>query len=656
MNSMSVSSMDSQRPAGSDPADDIIDLRRYVGVLGSWWKEIVLIAVLTAMAAGLGYWLLTASDIPVYTAASDVALVRTVSEVTFDERFTTQSETVPAGSVASRRAALLALAEQPALAVDVIAELGEALPEELRTPAALADAVSAALATSESLRTDSDLIRITATSTSAEVAAQIATSWARAYVRNVNQVYGQVPNDVLESVEQERSAAEATYQAAQTALEGYRARSRIDELSRQIADIDQQLNSLRRGRQTTFGSLVERSVEGRDLAAQAISEAMAENLTAPYVKEQEARREIVLAAIDALYQGQVQVISEQARRDQELLSGYYTRWLQMTRSLQEAEALRAQVAALTDETAPGSSVLVLSLLKLQSLTQALDPVEPPQLDVVAEPNVRVTAQAADSTSASAAPGMVQSTQPVQVQVGATPLQLQLDDRAAVSREALLADADALIDALSARITALEGQIDGLSEQILNGDGYEHLGLTVPAGSALAQAIQSQGSAIVGGTIFTGTAAAVPVNSGDLAALYRFDDLQALADAADGDQPLAETIAGMEEAIRFLDAALEAERAEETRLTQERDLALQALGAINSKSAELTLLRAAGSSEVRFAAPAVPPVNPIGRLSWLLVAAAAGVAGFFMGVLVAFVADAMGRRPFLSRRPAAARAA
>jgi uncharacterized protein involved in exopolysaccharide biosynthesis len=651
---MSLSSVDTPPLRRTEPADDIIDLRRYAQVVSSWWKEIALVALLTALIAGGAYWLLASTRVPVYSASADVALVRTVSEVTFDERFTTQPESLPATSLVSRRAALLALANQPALALDVIAEMGDTLPDELRTPAALARVVTVALGTSATLRADSDLIRITATTVSPELSAQVATAWARAYVRTVNQIYGQVPDNMLESIQQEQAAAQATYATAQSRIEQFRARSHIDELTRQIADVEQMLNSLRRGRQTVFGSLVTRSIEGRDAVAQAVNQAQAATLAAPYVREQEGRRAIINAAMDALYQGQAQVIAEQARRDQELLAGHYTRWVQMTRSRQEAEALRAQVAALSEETAPGSSVLVLSLLKLQALTQALDPQAPPQLSLTAQPSVDVTAQASESTSASAAPGMIQSMQPVQVQVGVTPLQLQLDDRATVSQAALLEDIDALTAALTDGLAALETEIGTLSEQILSGTGYDYVAGTVSDDSALAQAIQAQTGAIMNGTILTNTAVAAPTVNGQYAALFHLDDLEALVSSTSENQPLVATIAAMEEQVRSLKANLEAQRAEETRLLQERDLALESLRAVSSKIAELSLSRAAGSSEVRFAAPAVPPSDPIGGLSVALVVAAAAVAGLFLGVVVAFVADSVGGQPFLWRRQASTR--
>ncbi|MGL4647984.1 MAG: hypothetical protein ACRC1H_01145, partial [Caldilineaceae bacterium] len=353
--------------------------------------------------------------------------MRTATDVTFDERFTTQSETVAGTTIASRRNALLALALNPSLAQAVIAEVGSSLPAEQQEAAILAKSVAAVMATVDGTRGDSDLIRITAQAPSPEAAATIATAWARAYVDNVNRVYGQVPDELLASIEEEATVAEANYAAAQLALEEQRGLSLVDELTRRLADTEATLNVLRRGRQDLLNDLVDRTVEGSNKVADAVISAQAENLTAPYVSEQAGRRAIVLAWIDALYLGQAQVISEQGARDRDLLAGAYTRWVQATRALTDAEALRAQVAATTDETAPGSSVLVLSLLKLQALTQALDPQPLPTLNVTADPTYNERNQATAEDAAASSHGMVQNTQPVQMSVGATPLQLQLDD-------------------------------------------------------------------------------------------------------------------------------------------------------------------------------------------------------------------------------------
>ncbi|MGL4651872.1 MAG: hypothetical protein ACRC1H_20855, partial [Caldilineaceae bacterium] len=100
---------------------DEIDLRHSLGAIGRWWREIVLIAVFSGLVVGGAFWLLARTRTPVYSASADVAILRTATDVTFDERFTTQSETVAGTTIASRRNALFALALSPSLAQAVIA-------------------------------------------------------------------------------------------------------------------------------------------------------------------------------------------------------------------------------------------------------------------------------------------------------------------------------------------------------------------------------------------------------------------------------------------------------------------------------------------------------------------------------------------------------
>lgn len=638
-------------------SDDSIDLGYYFRVLARWWKEILLIALLTAVVAGIGAWLMNVRGDPVYAAASDIAIVRTVSEFNFDERFTTTSETPSAAALTMRRNALAALAVNPALAIDVIAELGDALPAALRNPSQLARQISAALASGNARSNDSDLIRITALADTPELAAQIATAWGRAFVRNTNAVYGQAPNEMLESMTSEQQLAQETFDRAQDALQGAVAESRVDELSRRIDDTQTIVDGLQRGRKDTFDALVDSSVTAVSSVASSLSQARASAAAAPALAEQQGKQQLLQAYIGAIYANQNKVFTEQTQRDQELLTGYYTRWLQVTRSLEEAKALRAQAAAGGQE-ASGSDALVLSLLKLQAFTQSLDPQDGQHLDLQARPQSSVSASATEDNAAAAAPGVVQSSQPVQVQVGATPLQIQLDDKAKVSKEALLGEVDALVSTLTQRKTELESQISTLSEKMLDGAAYTVPDASQAAQSALAAAVRAEAPAILAQNVVSGTEPAGAVTGLSLGAdalsgLYHLDDLQKLASELTENDSLDATIEGLEQDLRTLKASLEAEKTKLAQLTQARDLARDALATVGNKIAELTLSRAAASSEVRFAAPGVPPLTPEEGPSPLLFAAAGFILGLMLGVAVAFIADFLGKPPFLSRRRAPA---
>ena len=73
-------------------AEDEIDLRQYLDVLIRWWREIVLITLSAMVLAAVGI-LLSRLILPAqYEASANVAIVRTVSDVNFDERFRTNPE------------------------------------------------------------------------------------------------------------------------------------------------------------------------------------------------------------------------------------------------------------------------------------------------------------------------------------------------------------------------------------------------------------------------------------------------------------------------------------------------------------------------------------------------------------------------------------
>ena len=75
------------------------------------------------------------------------------------------------------------------------------------------------------------------------------------------------------------------------------------------------------------------------------------------------------------------------------------------------------------------------------------------------------------------------------------------------------------------------------------------------------------------------------------------------------------------------------------MTLNRDLALKSRNTLKNKTAELQPASTAPTSEVRFAAPAVPPLRPEERQS---------LVGLPAGVFVALAGDYMGKAPLLRR--------
>jgi uncharacterized protein involved in exopolysaccharide biosynthesis len=108
------------------------------------------------------------------------------------------------------------------------------------------------------------------------------------------------------------------------------------------------------------------------------------------------------------------------------------------------------------------------------------------------------------------------------------------------------------------------------------------------------------------------------------------------------------MAAMQAELRTLKVQLEVETARQLQLTQQRDLAWETFKTLSNKVAELNLTRAASNSEVRFAANAVPPVEPMEEFNILLAVALSGFVGLAVAVFIAFLANYMNQPPFLTQ--------
>lgn len=219
------------RPDNSDE----IDVRRYLLVLVKWWREILVISILTGAIAGVTLTALNNNKTPVYAANADILIARLMSNIELDERVSTS-----VGSGVSDangwRASLLQLAKSSVVANAVLAELKGELPASLQTADALVGVIAASVPLSPDERYASNLIRITATTSVPDASAKIANSWARHLVDHINAVYGEVPATTIESVTIERDQALLAYQAAEEEYKDFVANNQIAVLSRQIEE------------------------------------------------------------------------------------------------------------------------------------------------------------------------------------------------------------------------------------------------------------------------------------------------------------------------------------------------------------------------------------------------------------------------------------
>ena len=446
-------------------AEDEIDLRQYLDVLIRWWREIVLITLSAMVLAAVGILLILPAQ---YEASADVAIVRTVSDVNFDERFRTNSQELrtDTASLSARRSALLGLVATGAIADEVITQLGDTLTAEERRPANLLEMVEASLGSadgtrSDGTRSDSDLVRITVTANDPEKAAAIANAWAHLYVREVNTIYAQVPNEVLASIQNELAAAQKQYLDSQANLETFIAGNRIDALNSQVA-----------------------------------------------------------------------VLQQRVEQEVSLQKAFLLQWEDTQEHISTVAALRTQIEQ-GGEGAARSTMVALQTLKMNVYGS------PPQ-----------------------------------------GLQVEVRDLPDVNQQAMLTDLDGLRQALDQRLVDLNTKIGA--------------------------------------------------NNTDVGA----------------SQDVTSTLTSTLESLRTSKAELEAETAKQLQLTQQRNLAWETYKTVSSKVAELNLTRAAASSEVRFGAPAVAPVDPLKPLSLLLGIVLAGVVGGVVSVFYAFLANYLGKSPLL----------
>ncbi len=164
----------------------------------------------------------------------------------------------------------------------------------------------------------------------------------------------------------------------------------------------------------------------------------------------------------------------------------------------------------------------------------------------------------------------------------------------------ISDLSALVAKLDSRIASLTEEIDRLSQGLLSGEEYR----------LLSQDLEEKGA-------------------------------------------VAQIIENLETEIQELQSQLAKEEARKRQLTQQRDLAWSTFTTLSNKVAELELADTTINSEVRFAAPAIPPAEPVEGPSLILTTALAGVVGFMLAVFVVFFANFMEQEPWLSRRQEAA---
>lgn len=627
--------------------DDEIDLRQYVEILIRWWREILLIAFGFALLVGLAILVLRLLPAK-YSASAEVAIVRVQSDVTFDAKFTTtaDAQTVTTNANA-RRSALIGLVKSDSIAQKVIEQLGNVLEVDERDANALVDNVTInAFGLGNTYVNDSDLIQIAVEANSPDKAAKIATAWAQIFVKEANSTFGQTPDDLVASMVNMQADARNDYNTKQEAVGKFLTGSRVDELNRQIGLKEQIIKELQAGEQDALRTLLVQVNEERGAVSRSYLQAQAESKTVGFEEQKKGQQKLLSAYIGAQYQAQIDVFQQQYQRKLQLLASYNNATVRLQKTLGSAEVLKTQIEAGADNL-DGGTVANLQLLKLQTFTDLLDRSTPA---TNAAPEAPVT-QGGTSGKQQDNNKIVQPVQ-VDMQMFETPLQLQITTSENMSKSVAIADAKSLIDVINTRLNELNKQIDQLSKEMLDGNNYQHLTTGNVADTALSQSIQMQNELLKSLTSTVSTTAVQSdsiITAGISLPFLNFAELQQVAAQYGDDSSLLPTAtAALEAEIRQLKSELEFEQAKLRELSQQRDLAWSTLTTVNSKVTELTVSKAAAGSEVRFAAEAVPPIEPIPGPSLILAIAAGGMAGLMLAILYCFVANSMGETPFLKR--------
>jgi succinoglycan biosynthesis transport protein ExoP len=215
--------------------EEEVDLRGYIGVMLRHWKIIVSITLIAVIIGALLSFLPSRT----YEARAAVLITETRYEIVLVPEYRTLSgDEIFAASSAAQRETLIALVKSSTIASQVIEQLGGKLDPEEQSVGSITSKIK--------VENQGNFIEISVKDSDPEKAATIANAWAVLYVGYVNGLY----TDVLQSPEEFRAQADAAkleYEEAEATWEDFVQDNRIDELSRQISDIELlcQLKSLR---------------------------------------------------------------------------------------------------------------------------------------------------------------------------------------------------------------------------------------------------------------------------------------------------------------------------------------------------------------------------------------------------------------------------
>jgi uncharacterized protein involved in exopolysaccharide biosynthesis len=229
-----------------------IDLGRYLEILFRQWRIIFAVIFVLVTAAAI----VTLITPKTYQARALVATTKVSSTVSFDTAIQTLYEeqlptTVRMVDPQARLQSYVQLVKNPAIAQTVIDELGNRLPEEVRNISSLLKMVKGNVAAK------SDSIEILVTYKDPVLAADLANTWAGAYVDHVNAIYsGEGTDEVYQSVQRQTAEAKSEYDQAQSALESFLAANQANEYQRQIGEQQAMIDNFSTARTLSASTII----------------------------------------------------------------------------------------------------------------------------------------------------------------------------------------------------------------------------------------------------------------------------------------------------------------------------------------------------------------------------------------------------------------
>ncbi|HEY5573936.1 MAG TPA: Wzz/FepE/Etk N-terminal domain-containing protein, partial [Anaerolineales bacterium] len=229
-----------------------IDLGRYVEVLFRQWQLILGAVLVCAVAAAF----VTLRQPKTYQARALVVSTKLASSVSFETAITTLSEDENPTSIRfvdpkARLQSYVLLVKNPAIAEVVLEELGERIPADSRDVVSLLSMVQGEVAD------NSDTLEILVTSADPVLAADIANTWAQAYVDRINAIYSDSgAQGVYESVVEQLDDARAEYAQSQAELESILEENRAAQYERLIDENISLISAITETRTLAVGTVI----------------------------------------------------------------------------------------------------------------------------------------------------------------------------------------------------------------------------------------------------------------------------------------------------------------------------------------------------------------------------------------------------------------